>query len=161
MTHLGGVAFDEFPVSGALRRTFLAVPASDFRDMHEHQRQCCRHRQRCGSRHFDRSVRCPQPDVCDLVASALCRRRTAMRRHRRIAISLLAGTLKTAAAFSLAAASSGASTVPSRTALAATWKMLQTIGSGCGFSAMPAVSADTYVGSIRLKPPAPLWSDAR
>jgi hypothetical protein len=69
MTHLGDVAFDEFPVFGALRRTFLAVPASDFRDMHEHQRQCCRHRQRCGSRHFERSVRCPQPDVCDLVAA--------------------------------------------------------------------------------------------
>jgi hypothetical protein len=30
MTHLGGVAFDEFPVFSALRRTFLALPASDF-----------------------------------------------------------------------------------------------------------------------------------
>jgi hypothetical protein len=38
--------------------------------------------------------------------------------HRRIAISLLAGTLNSAAAFSTAMASSGASTVPSRTALA-------------------------------------------
>jgi hypothetical protein len=40
-------------------------------------------------------------------------------RHRRIAISLLAPTLNSAAAFSIAVASSAASTVPSRTALAA------------------------------------------
>jgi hypothetical protein len=39
--------------------------------------------------------------------------------HSRIAISLLAGTLKAAAPFSIAAASSGASPVPSRMALAA------------------------------------------
>jgi hypothetical protein len=38
--------------------------------------------------------------------------------HRRIAISLLAGTLDSAAAFSIAVASCGDSTVPSRTALA-------------------------------------------
>jgi hypothetical protein len=39
--------------------------------------------------------------------------------HRRIAISLLAGTLNSAAAFSIAAASSAASTSPSQTALLA------------------------------------------
>jgi hypothetical protein len=39
--------------------------------------------------------------------------------HRRTAMSLFAGTLNAAAPFSIAAASSGASTVPSRTALAA------------------------------------------
>jgi hypothetical protein len=39
--------------------------------------------------------------------------------HRRVAISLLAGTLNSAAAFSIAAASSGASTWPNLTALAA------------------------------------------
>jgi hypothetical protein len=37
--------------------------------------------------------------------------------HRRIVISLVAGTLRSAAAFSIAAASSGASTSPSQTAL--------------------------------------------
>jgi hypothetical protein len=35
-------------------------------------------------------------------------------RHRRIAISLVAGTLNSAAPFSIAAASSGASTTPAR-----------------------------------------------
>jgi hypothetical protein len=39
--------------------------------------------------------------------------------HRRIAISLLVGTLNSAAAFSIAAASSGASTSPSQMALLA------------------------------------------
>jgi hypothetical protein len=39
--------------------------------------------------------------------------------HRRIAISLLAGTLNSAAAFSIAVVSSGASTAPSQTALLA------------------------------------------
>jgi hypothetical protein len=39
--------------------------------------------------------------------------------HRRIAISLLAGTLYSAAAFSIAVASSGASTVPTHRALLA------------------------------------------
>jgi hypothetical protein len=39
--------------------------------------------------------------------------------HRRIAISLLAATLNSAAAFSIAAASSTASTSPSHTALLA------------------------------------------
>jgi hypothetical protein len=39
--------------------------------------------------------------------------------HRRIAISLAAGTLNSAAAFSITVASSGASTSPSQTALAA------------------------------------------
>jgi hypothetical protein len=33
MIHLGGVAFDEFPVFRELRPIFLAVPVSDFRDM--------------------------------------------------------------------------------------------------------------------------------
>jgi hypothetical protein len=38
--------------------------------------------------------------------------------HRRIAISLFAGTLNSAAPFSMAVATSGASTFPSQTALA-------------------------------------------
>jgi hypothetical protein len=38
--------------------------------------------------------------------------------HRRIAISLVADTLNSAAPFSIAASASGASAVPSRTALA-------------------------------------------
>jgi hypothetical protein len=37
--------------------------------------------------------------------------------HRRIAISLVAGTLNSAAPFSMAVVSSGASTAPSQTAL--------------------------------------------
>jgi hypothetical protein len=40
-------------------------------------------------------------------------------RHRRIAIRLLATTLNSAAPFSIAVTSSGASTLPSQTALAA------------------------------------------
>jgi len=42
-------------------------------------------------------------------------------RGARIAISLLAGTLNSAAAFSIAVASSGASTSPSQTPLLAIW----------------------------------------
>jgi hypothetical protein len=47
--------------------------------------------------------------------------------HRRIAISLLAGTLNSAAPFSMAAASSGASTMPSRSALAASFPRPQSV----------------------------------
>jgi hypothetical protein len=57
--------------------------------------------------------------------------------HRRIVISLVAGTLNSAAAFSIAAASSGASTVPSHTDLLAILKMFQLVGfGGSGFFAI-------------------------
>jgi hypothetical protein len=59
--------------------------------------------------------------------------------HRRMAISLVAGTLNLVAAFSIAMASSAASTVPCRTALAAILQMAQVVGlGGSGFFAMPA-----------------------
>ena len=63
-------------------------------------------------------------------------------RHRRIAISLLAGTLNYAAPFFIAVASSGASMTPRKTALAAILKTFQMIGFGSsGFLTIPAVSA--------------------
>jgi hypothetical protein len=58
--------------------------------------------------------------------------------HRRIAISLLAGTLNSAVAFSIAVASSRASMVPGHTALLANLWMFQVVGfGGSGFFAMP------------------------
>jgi hypothetical protein len=57
-------------------------------------------------------------------------------------MSLFAGTLNSAAAFSIAATSSGASTSPSQTALLAILQTFQLIGfGGSGFFAMPRVSA--------------------
>jgi hypothetical protein len=52
-------------------------------------------------------------------AASWSRRSVLRPTHRRIAISLLAGTLNSAAPFSMAVASSGASTFPSQTAFAA------------------------------------------
>jgi hypothetical protein len=50
----------------------------------------------------------------------------------------------------MAAASSGASTLPSHTALDAILQTPHLIGlGGSGFFAMPAVSGGSYVGSIR------------
>ena len=67
--------------------------------------------------------------------------------HRLIAVSLFAGTLNSTAAFSIAVASSGASKVPSHTALLAILYMFQLVGFGCsGFLAMPGVSAANNVG---------------
>jgi hypothetical protein len=71
--------------------------------------------------------------------------------HGRIAVSLLAATLNSAAAFSIAVTPSGASTVPSH---ASYWQSYRRSSLSAapvsGFLAMPAVSAASYVGSIRL-----------
>jgi hypothetical protein len=69
--------------------------------------------------------------------------------HRRIAISPLAGTLSSAAAFSIAVASLGASTVPTHSALLAILysRRLQRFPS----LHHARKSAARYVGSIRLK----------
>jgi hypothetical protein len=76
--------------------------------------------------------------------------------HRLTTSSLLDGTLNSAAAFSMAAAPLGASTIPSHTAfLAGSCRRLHAAssGSGPGFSAMQQVSAGSYLRSIRLKSP--------
>jgi hypothetical protein len=61
---------------------------------------------------------------------------------RRTAINLLAGTLNTAAAFSIAEVPSGASTVPIHTSLAEKRYTLHVVGfGGSGFFAMPEYRA--------------------
>jgi hypothetical protein len=61
--------------------------------------------------------------------------------HRLTAINRLTGTLNSAAPFSIAAASLGASTLPSQTAFAAILYMRHLVGlGGSGFFAIPAVS---------------------
>jgi hypothetical protein len=65
--------------------------------------------------------------------------------HRRIAISFVADASNPTAAFSMAAAWSGASTSPSKTALLAILQTFQPISfGGSGFLAMPAISAASY-----------------
>jgi hypothetical protein len=65
--------------------------------------------------------------------------------HRLTAVRRLLDTPNSAAAFSMAVASSDASTVPSQTAGAAIFQMLYLVGfGGSGFLAMRQVSAAEY-----------------